>query len=335
MKLILKYICREYINIILLLTSAILIFTSVSGCGNKEAETTVINGNSGQKGLAVDYIYGIPMDENAGVVKVSVCDVYDGPNVKSTRITQALYNQPVSICQSEGGWSEATTVDGCSGWMKTKHIDRDIASIYGRTYSHRIIVTSREKSIYSDPSGGITIAIAPMGSEFNVFNSYDDAYEVFLPGNKTGWFKGSGIIHVKPGELIPVTNADDFAATALRMKGVSYLLNGLSAMGIDAPGLVYICARINGINLPRTLNGQLASGTVIKPEDAKVGDLVFVAGTGEGESEKASCVGICIGDGNYIYAGRKIGYVAIGDINRENEEGIVTTARRIFNVMDD
>jgi hypothetical protein len=331
MKQMLKHVCRGYLNIMLLLASAAFIFASVSGCGGKAAETAVINGSAGQSGKAVDYIYGIPMDENAGVVKVSTADVYAAPDVKSARITQALYNQPVSVRQSEGGWSEVSTVDGCSGWMKTKYIDMDVSSIYGRTFTHRIIVTSREKSIYSDHSGGITIAVAPMGSEYYAFNSYDDAYEVFLPGNKTGWFKGSGIIHVKQGELIPVTNADDFAATALRMKGVSYLLNGLSAMGIDAPGLVYICARINGINLPRTLTGQLTSGIGIKPEDAKAGDLVFVAGTGEGESEKVSCVGICIGGGKYIYAGRKIGYVAISDIDGENEEGTVTTARRIFN----
>jgi hypothetical protein len=331
MNQMLKHIYLRYVNILLLLTSSAFILIFVSGCGSKAAETAVINGDPGQDAKTVDYIYGIPMNENAGVVRFSAADVYAAPDVKSARVTQALYNQPVSVRRSEGGWSEVTTVDGCSGWMKTKHIDRDVSCIYGRDYTHRIIVTSKEKNIYSDHSGGITVAIAPMGSEFCAFNSYNDAYEVFLSGNRTGWLKGSGIIHVKPGELIPVTNADDFAATALRMKGVSFLLNGVSPMGIDAPGLVYICARINGINLPRTLAGQLASGVEIKPEDAKAGDLVFVAGTGEGESEKVTCVGICIGNGNYIYAGRKIGYVSIGDINRGNEEGIVITARRIFN----
>ncbi|MGE5614110.1 MAG: NlpC/P60 family protein [Bacillota bacterium] len=333
MKLKSRHIHKRYI--ILLLACAVFISAIVSGCGDRTEETAVVNGTSGQADSAVDYIYGIPMDENAGVVKVNVADVYAGPDVKSARVTQALYNQPVSISRSEGGWSKVTTVDGCSGWMKTKHIDRDVSSIYGRTYTHRIIITSREKSIYSDPTGGVTVAVAPMGSEFYAFNNYDDAYEVFLPGKKTGWLKGSGIIHVKLDEVIPVTNADDFAATALRMKGVSYLLNGLSAMGIDAPGLVYICARINGINLPRTLAGQFNVGIEIEPEAAKAGDLVFMAGTGEGESEKVSCVGICIGDGSYIYAGRKIGYVAIGDINRENEDGIVIAAKRIFNVTDD
>lgn len=280
---------------------------------------------------AAEYIYGIPMDENAGVVTENAADIYSSPDVKSTRITQALYNQPVSILRKETGWAEVTAVDGSSGWMKLKFIDSDVSSLYGRAYSHRIIVTSREKSITSNPSGGITHMEAPMGSEFFAFNSSDDAYEVFLPGNKTGWIKGSGIIHIGLNDKIPVTNANDFAATALRLKGASYLLNGMSAMGIDAPGLVYICARLNGIDLPRSLTGQMTSGTEIKPDEAQAGDLLFLSGTGEGEGETISCVGIAIGGGNYLYAGRKTGYVAVGEINRDSVEGRIVAARRIFN----
>ncbi len=191
-------------------------------------------------------------------------------------------------------------------------------------------MTSKEKIVYSNPYGGITQIDAPMGTEFFSFNSSGDSYEVFLPGNKTGWLRGSGIIHIGLNQKVPVTNAEDFAATALRLKGTSYLLNGISVLGIDAPGLVYICARINGIDLPRSIAGQLASGTEIKPEEAQAGDLVFLAGVGENEGDVTG-VGICTGSGNYLYAGRKIGYVAVGDIKKDNAEGSIVAARRIFN----
>jgi cell wall-associated NlpC family hydrolase len=102
-------------------------------------------------------------------------------------------------------------------------------------------------------------------------------------------------------------------------------------MGIDAPGLVYICARINGINLPTTIEGQLSSGIEIEIDDVQAGDLVFLSGTGDNQSGTVSCVGISIGGGSYIYTGRKTGYVSIGDIYRENPDGLVVAARRIFN----
>ncbi|HEX2945354.1 MAG TPA: SH3 domain-containing protein [Clostridia bacterium] len=323
---------RFFIYIIILPVVFLLTATGFTGCQGSSRET--LADGAGDNSSGDGYVYGIPMDNSAGIVTAGVADVFASPDIKSVRVTQALYNQPVSVIQKENGWVKVKTVDGSSGWMKSKFLDSDISSIYGRSYTHKIIVTSKEKVILSGPSGGTTRINAPMGAEFYAFNDYDDAYEVFLPGNKTGWLKGSGLIHIKLGEMIPVTNPDDFAATALRLKGTSYLLNGLSAMGIDAPGLVYISARINGINLPRTIEGQLASGTEIGIEDTRAGDLVFLAGTGENEGGHATCVGICTGGGSYLYAGRKTGYVAVGDINRENQDGKVIAARRIFNEAD-
>jgi len=323
-------------NIFLLLTGLLVFTLSMTGCDDAARMTATVSGNAADKKqlskeAAVEYVYGIPMDENAGVTIDKVSDIYSSPDVKSNRITQALYNEPVSVLQQEGGWSKVASVDGSIGWMKRKFIDSNVTSVHGRSYIHRIIITSKEKSITSKPSGGITLVEAPMGAEFYAFNNSGDAYEVFLPCNKTGWIKGSGVIHIPLGEMIPITNPDDFAATALRLKGASYLLNGMSGMGIDAPGLVYICARINGVDIPRSISGQMESGIEIKPEESKAGDLLFLEGTGEGDSKTITSVGIGLGEGNYIYSGRKIGYVAISNINRECEEGKVVAARRIFN----
>ncbi|MEN6315055.1 MAG: NlpC/P60 family protein [Clostridiaceae bacterium] len=318
----------------LIIAFVAIIIIGLSGCVSRPEEAAAVNGTADEKessSSSADYVYGIPMDETAGVITENVADVYTSPDVKSSRLTQALYNQPVCVLQQESGWARVTTVDGTTGWTKLKFVDRDISSVYGRSYTHRIIVTTRSKVVTSNPSGGITYVDAPMGTEFLSFNSSDDAFEVLLPENKTGWIKGSGIIHIGLDEKVPVTNADDFASTALRLKGASYLLNGMSELGIDAPGLVYICARINGIDLPRTTSGQLASGTEIKPDEAQAGDLVFLAGIGEGEGDSITCVGISLGGGSYIYAGRKIGYVAVGDINEVNSEGKIVAARRIFN----
>lgn len=304
-------------------------FMFVSGCSYsaKEASGVIDEAETdAEQTKSIEYIYGIPMDENAAVVTDTVADIYENPDVKSDRLTQVLCNQPVSIIKLESGWAKVKTVDGTAGWIKRKYIDSDISGIYGRSFTHRIIVTSKEKTITSGISGGTTLANVPMGSEFYTFNSSGDAYEVYLPGNRTGWIKSSGIIHVDLDKKIPVTNPEDFASTALRLKGTRFMLNGLSYFGIDAPGLVYICARINGIDLPRTIEGQMQFGVEIDPESAQTGDIVFMF-----LDDKISCVGICIGNGEYVYSGRKTGYVTVGKIDEQNKDGIVTSARRIFN----
>ena len=317
------------------LAVVLLLFVLLCGCADRDTQVSAsADGTSEPRANAeqsVEYIYGIPMDETAAVVTESVADIFEKPDVKSGRITQVLCNQPVSVFSNNGGWANVKTINGITGWIKSRYISDDVSSITGRVYTYRIIVTSREKTVYSGPSGGITQVSAQMGTEFYAFNNIDDAYEVFLPGNTTGWLRGSGIIRVPTGDAIPVTNADDFAATALRFKGTTFMLGGMSSIGIDSPSLVYICARINGINLPTTIEGQMSTGTEIEIDDAKAGDLVFLSGTGDNEAGTVTCVGVSIGDGSYLYSGRKTGYVAIGDIYRENPDGVVVAVRRIFN----
>ncbi|HPV01941.1 MAG TPA: SH3 domain-containing protein [Clostridiales bacterium] len=330
---------------VLLIIMLLLSILSV-GCGDRARQAVLeepADKTGENRGQTIEYIHGIPLDKNTAVVTVSVADVYEEPDVKSMRVTQVLCNQPVSVISQKSGWARVKTISGITGWIRSKFISDDISSISGRVYTYRIVVTSKEKTVYSRPGSGATMVNAHMGTEFYAFNSRDDAYEVFLPGNRTGWLKGSGIIRIDPpnGE-IPATNASDFAATALKFKGASFMLNGLTSLGIDAPGLVYICARINGVDLPITLEGQLNSGEEIPLEKVQVGDLVFLsetaavpgtAGNEEAESGevKITSVGICTGGSNYIYAGRKTGYVAIGDLYRENPDGIAVMARRIFN----
>ncbi len=313
----------------------LLIFALLCGCTDSDTQVSApVDDTSGQEAnteQSVEYIYGIPMDENAAVVTERVADIFEKPDVKSNRITQILCNQPVSVFRNEGGWAKVKTITGLTGWIKSRYISDDVSSITGRVYTYRIIVTSREKTVFSGPSGGTTQVSAQMGTEFYAFNNIDDAYEVFLPENTTGWLRGSGIIRIPIGDAIPVTNADDFAATALRFKGTTFMLGGMSSLGIDSPGLVYICARINGINLPTTIEGQLSTGTETEIDDVKAGDLVFLSGTGDNETGNVTGVGISIGAGSYIYAGRKTGYVAVGDIYRENPDGVVVAARRLFN----
>jgi cell wall-associated NlpC family hydrolase len=317
-------------------TVLLIILSLLCGCADRDVQVSAPaeSGTAGadtDEAKPVEYIYGIPMDETSAVVTESVADIYVSPDVKSDRITQVLCNQPVSVLRSNGGWAKVKTIYGIEGWIKLRYISNDVSSIAGRIYTYKIIVTSREKTVYSAPSGGITRVNAQMGTEFYAFNNMEDAYEVFLPGNTTGWLRGSGIIRIPVDDVIPVTNADDFAATALRFKGTPFMINGMSSMGIDSPGLVYICARINGINLPITIDGQLSAGVETDIDDVKAGDLVFLSGTGDNEADDINCVGISIGDGSYIYAGRRTGYVAIGDIYRENPDGIVVAVRRIFN----
>ena len=306
-----------------------LIISTLAGCSAAEEKTAPVLAAGEQDDTALIRLYGIPVDDRIAVIADSVVDVFSEADVRSERITQVLYNQPVSILDEKSGWARVAVVDGSRGWVRTKFLDRNISSIYGRDATHRIVVTSKEKSIFSSPAGGYTVKDVVMGTEMLAFNDYGGAYEVFLPGNRTGWLRGSGIMHIEMNSRVPVTKKEDFVATALKFKGTSYLLNGVSSMGMDSSGLVYISARINGIDLSRNIEGQYLAGTGVEIEEAREGDLVFLSP--DGGAGTPACVGIYIGNGSYIYAGRLAGYVTVTGLNEANMEGGIIGVRRIFN----
>ena len=323
---------------LLCLTAAMLILAA-AGCtsevGPEAGDTTGDHMEVAATQNRPEKIDGIRMDKNTAVVIDTVVDVFTEPDIRSERLTQVLYNQPVSILQEKSGWTKVKTVDESEGWIRSKYLESDISSIYGKSCTGRIVVTSREKAVYSLPKGGVTVKDAVMGTVFYTFNSSEEAYEVYLPGNTTGWLRGSGSIQIGVEESIPETSAGDFAATALKFKGAGFLWNGISGRGIDSCGLLYLCARINGITLPRQLEEQQESGTKVftgSPSDIaglKPGDLLFFST--DTDSGKVSYTGIYTGEGKYIYSSKASGYVKIDSLDKKNSEGILTSVRRLFN----
>ena len=298
-----------------------------AGCGAVAGETAGSAGIAAAPG-STDKVDGISVDTSTAVITEAVVDIFAGPDIKSERISQAIYNQPAEILEEKNGWARISAVDGSIGWVRAKFIDRIISSIYGRAYSHKIIVTSKDKSIFSAPAGGITIKDVTMGTELYAFNTSGNAYEVYLPGNTTGWLRGSGLIHVDLNAATPVTSSKDFVSSALKFKGTSYLLNGMSSMGVDSPGMIYICSRINGINMPRDLKKQMQFGDKTALDEIAAGDIVFIAS--EEDEDIITDAGICLGNGQYIHASRSSGYVRLDGLNESGSDGKPVFARRTF-----
>lgn len=309
-----------------------MVFISLALYGCNSAKIAVSNNTSNEDSSKKQeenlYVNGIIMDDTAAVINDTVVDLYKDPDVKSERITQVLYNQPVKILEEKVSWLRVKAVDGCTGWIRSKFIDNDISSIYGRTFINKIIVTSKDKTIFSNPAGGVTQKVVALGTELYCFNTTGTAYEVYLPGNKTGWVRSSGIIQVGRKDRIPITTKEDFAASAIKFKGISYLLAGISSLGTDSMGMTYICARINGVDLPRSMKALCQYGKEMPLTDVDAGDLVFLSTTGD--TKKIDSVGICTGNGQFIHASRTSGYVRLDGLNETGSDGKPVLARRIF-----
>lgn len=316
-------------------TALFVLFNLLPGCtSNGEKIGADLSGESGSaenSDVPGDEVQKIIKNKNAGVILNVVADVFSEASTQSERVTQAIFNQPVEILEEKNLWVKVKVLDGCTGWIRSKYVDRDCTSLKLEDIKYRVVVTIKKTKVLSTAKYGTLLTEAVMGTEFYPVNSIDGWYEVALPGNKKGWVSESGTIRIPVDKHISRTTADDFVATAMKFKGTVYLSGGISGFsGIDSSGLTYICSRINGVDLPRKAGQQYKLGKEINKNLSLLlpGDMVFFSSN---ESLKdISIVGIYTGDGKFLHASTSKGSVILSSVKDSYFQKRLVGIRRIF-----
>ena len=150
-----------------------------------------------------------------------------------------------------------------------------------------------------------------------------ERYQILLStqGNKSYLFEDSIYANPSdeyldydvPGEYLTDIEFGNMLHEAERYLGYPYVWGGSSpSTSFDCSGFVsYVINNCgNGWNVGRqTANGLKNCCSIIRPEEAKPGDLVFFQGTYN--TSGASHVGIYVGDGMMIHCGNPISYASI------------------------
>ncbi|MFM9447135.1 C40 family peptidase [Streptomyces acidiscabies] len=104
-------------------------------------------------------------------------------------------------------------------------------------------------------------------------------------------------------ESTPISaEAERALAFAREQLGKPVVLGAAGPGSFDGPGLTQTAWKSAGVNLPRTVFGQVTAGRPIRLPDARPGDLVFF-------HDAITHVGIYIGEGRMIHAPRPGAYV--------------------------
>jgi cell wall-associated NlpC family hydrolase len=223
------------------------------------------------------------------VVRIPVADVFETDDLRAVRRTQALYNEPVELTglKASYGFAMVRLQDGVEGYMRLGDLTASHISIEPARQVSRILVTDLTKRIYSHASSGTLVAEAMMGTVLYSDYPGDGVFRVTLPGGETGWIGSNGVMAL-PIDTSSIPRSDSgryFANSALAFLNVPFILNGMTRDGACPEGIATIAAAVNGISLPRTAAGQMATGIKVEIrrddkgnliyDDMRRGDLVF------------------------------------------------------------
>lgn len=208
------------------------------------------------------------------VVRSTAADVLDSPDLRAERITQVLYNTPVTVLDADAayGYAAIELPDGTRGYVAADRLTdaRDSAEPY--LYRYKLVVADRVRRIMSHASQGTLLQEVMMGTVLYADYRGDGIYRVTLAGGGTGWIGSNGLIELPVDGTVQESGATAFVASAMAFLNMTYLPGGITQDGIDTLGLVQVAAAVNGRTVPHALDGIAGSGTSVALEkDEKTG----------------------------------------------------------------
>jgi len=253
------------------------------------------------------------------IVAGNLVAIHRDPDPSSELVTQALMNTPVTVGEVSGSWTYVTLPD-YSGWIATSEIETPIVHGYceregtcGLPLPYSIIVTSPSTQLYQSGDGDAVLGEVYLSTVLPYINlSHPQRLRVALPAGAEGWLSRADVEVRSNTELFPRQELSVVTSYAKAFLGIPYLWGGTSCRGIDCSGLVQLCYRMGGYNLPRDAQPQYeALSRSITREQMQTGDLIFFG------QKQITHVALALNNYEYLHAeGQHYHQVIINSLNK-------------------
>jgi len=238
-----------------------------------------------------------------GICMLSVIPCRKEPSDAAEMVTQLLFGEHYEIKEKRKKWYRIQNcTDGYDCWIDRKQHSALDEKFADRLNKQKFVATCLELATIVQNQRTSEIVPILMGSSlpFLEEGQFKIAKEVFA-------FEGNA--QLKPEKR----NREALIQHAMTYMNAPYLWGGRQPFGIDCSGLVQICYKMLGINLPRDAYQQASCGHALSfLEEAEPGDLAFF----DNEEGRIIHVGILLENHRIIHASGKV------RIDRIDHQGI-------------
>lgn len=229
-----------------------------------------------------------PSDPHMAVVKVSSAPLFDSAEMRGKRIAELLLNEPVTILDANHRTMiRVRASDGTVGFLSRYDVSADVRSLSPAGAVLKLIVRTPYKRVMTHARGGTLLVEAPMGSILYADYRNGDLLRIKLPDGQAGWANTTGLFLLDPLDTIEVDHFyEQFSSALMAYYNRPLVPGGVTVRGISPEGAVFIAARLNGLDLPRTLNELAREGETVELtidaeghkelNDLMIGDLLFI-----------------------------------------------------------
>lgn len=123
------------------------------------------------------------------------------------------------------------------------------------------------------------------------------------------------------------SQSNEVVKNAISKLGLPYMIGGCGPNSFDDIGFVVYVYDKSGIKIENTIKSQMENGITVKKEEIEDGDLVFF----REKNDKASHVGIYIGDNKFIHAEKESGRIVITSLEDVHYKRAYVGAKRFLN----
>lgn len=228
-----------------------------------------------------------PTGQLTAVVKVSFAPLFASTELRAARVAELLLNEPVTMLDtSHRKMIKVRTSDGTVGFVSRDQLSADVESISASGAVMKLVIRTPFKRVMTHARSGSLLVEAPMGAILYADYRKGDLLRVKLPDDQVGWVNAAGLMLLEPHEEItPDQFHEQFSSALMAFYNRPLVPGGVTTQGISPEGAIFIAARLNGVELPRTLDMLARKGeNVALKTDAEgnkdlkalsVGDLLF------------------------------------------------------------